>query len=472
MVKLLKENTRKLIIIALLMLCFINIFLTDKFFINKDVDAIEETTVLDKKQFAMYYETENGYAEYTESDIFPEGYELNLEKSNCVDNNGYPLTGTISASGNNVTVTSNKTAYCNLYFDKETPMNIEKLCKKYSDLKMCIQNEENNLIKINNLFANIYHKGEVDAVFEMYRYQGTTVNNNYICFGTTDKEKCIGDPDKYMYRIIGITTDETLYAEYGQLKLIKETFVKEVDGEGNTTSDGFAWNALYQLKECTDGKCPEWGNNDLYYRLNGSSVNKTKYNNIFVDNSYYEYLSTDSEWYDKISTHQWLYGDTTSNGSYNGDNLYGIESGKEYTTHSECSANCTISSNWKNVQYKWIDNDQITINAKIGLMYLHDYYYAYRTNEEDAGIPGTANALNSWIFFQKDNYNVSNDNEWLVSRYGKTSSYFYAWNITSRGTVNGSSMNNLRGIRPVFYLKSSITIKDGDGSGDNPYIIE
>ena len=52
----------------------------------------------------------------------------------------------------------------------------------------------------------------------MYRYQGVdsqfensevnsenlpVVDNNYICFGITDKAKCLENLDRYMYRIIG-----------------------------------------------------------------------------------------------------------------------------------------------------------------------------------------------------------------------------------------------------------------------------
>ncbi len=47
------------------------------------------------------------------------------------------------------------------------------------------------------------------------RYQGTSVNN-YICFGTNDKDVCLNDQDKYMYRIIGIDT------ETQELKIIKK----------------------------------------------------------------------------------------------------------------------------------------------------------------------------------------------------------------------------------------------------------
>jgi len=50
----------------------------------------------------------------------------------------------------------------------------------------------------------------------LYRYQGEAGNvNNFVCFGTTSKEECLSDTDKYMYRVMGIN-------ENNQVKLIKK----------------------------------------------------------------------------------------------------------------------------------------------------------------------------------------------------------------------------------------------------------
>ena len=64
-----------------------------------------------------------------------------------------------------------------------------------------------------------------NVVDGMYRYYGTKeqVTNNYICFGTTDKEECLATPKTYMYRIIGITStkDDTINIPANSLKIIK-----------------------------------------------------------------------------------------------------------------------------------------------------------------------------------------------------------------------------------------------------------
>ena len=67
---------------------------------------------------------------------------------------------------------------------------------------------------------------------ELLRYIGkySEITNNYICFGTIDIGTCTSNPDTYMYRIIGITTENVnreLELVPNQLKIIKATPLKE-----------------------------------------------------------------------------------------------------------------------------------------------------------------------------------------------------------------------------------------------------
>ncbi len=229
-------------------------------------------------------------------------------------------------------------------------------------MRECIISKGSAIGKVENITSSV--------TGEMYRYQGTDNVNNWICFGTTDKEECTSETgiDKYMYRIIGVTPE-------GELALIKATKVKE-----NYTSQ-FKWNDKYKPteEECgEDGSLCTWANSKLYNRINGlckkdnpdckGSYDQT---NIFIGNSYYEYLNNNSEWLNKIDeTHKWKYGDTNKdNGDYNGDEIYAIEN--EFPN---------------------------TVEAKIGLQYLHDYYYAY-----PGGNPKNSNASkNSWIYPSKN----------------------------------------------------------------------
>ena len=102
----------------------------------------------------------------------------------------------------------------------------------------------------------------------MYRYQGTTANN-YICFGTTNKNDCVSDTDKYMYRIIGIN-------ESGELKLIKKE----------------ALNTSYQWSSPTGS---DWAHCILFTNLNGSA---------FLENLTY---IPDNTWSARITNSDWHY---------------------------------------------------------------------------------------------------------------------------------------------------------------------
>ena len=96
------------------------------------------------------------------------------------------------------------------------------------------------------------------AIGDLYRYQGeggtSTDPNNYICFGTTNKDTCISEEgkQKYLYRIIGVTKS-------GQMKLIKWSSIGAYQWD---TSGGVTWeqsslcaglNGSYFLTHEADG---------------------------------------------------------------------------------------------------------------------------------------------------------------------------------------------------------------------------
>ena len=302
----------------------------------------------------------------------------------------------------------------------------------------------------------------------LYRYQGlgTDPINNYICYGTNDKEECVNNPETYMYRIIGVTST-------GELKLIKSTWA-EVSG-----TKLFMWNRNDNVSTCPNGKCPEWNESDLFYRLNGKDINKSGLSDIFIDNPNYPYLNSTEEknvWYDRILYHDWLYGDIY-NRDYIGNNMYAKETGQVADLHYVCQNDCTNVDNWYQENYKW----NSSVNAKIGLMYIHDYLYAYKTNESDAGKPNTLeNAKLSWIFLYPDGEDYWVRAEWLMTRKGIDiyESYkggFSAWYIYETGSISihwsgYHSVNENHYVRPVFYVSSDINLS-GNGTSSEPFTI-
>ncbi len=255
----------------------------------------------------------------------------------------------------------------------------------------------------------------------MYRYQGTDNVNNYICFGTSDTSTCTNSTgkSKYLYRIIGVTPN-------GQLKLILADFLKN--------SASTPWGYTNSACNSNSSKC-DWNGSNLFDSLNGNS---------FINNNYYNYLNN-NEWKQLIDTnHSWKYGvisDDSKVTTYNGLDVYNIE------------------SKFSN-----------SVTAAIGAPYIHDFLLSY-----PEGNPGkSSNASQSWM-----NRNLSNS----VNSYGY-------WSMTKKenktidssqlafayilGTIIATdSFDPEVYTRPVFYLKSNVTLKSGNaGSMSDPYLID
>ena len=59
-----------------------------------------------------------------------------------------------------------------------------------------------------------------------------------------------------------------------------------------------------------------------------------------------------------------------------------------------------------------------------------------------------------------------------LSRNGTNGSNFNAWRVRSGGSVNGNYVGDTNGARPVFYLASNQAYLGGNGSLDDPFMIQ
>ena len=286
-----------------------------------------------------------------------------------------------------------------------------------------------------------------------YRYTGsgavgTSTNpNNFICFGTNNKSECTANQDKYMYRVLGVFSDAN---GNNHVKLIKYKQLEK-----------YAWNASYMIEK-------SWENSDLYKGLNGS---------YFLTNSSYDYLQ-DTTWNNRIENWTWSavntksYEDRTNNPHYYNSTTKGIYLNEMHKASSE-----TLCNNYYN-------NPAINCNggewtnpvAKIGLMYASDYQMSLGSSA--LALTGNTSAnqatLNTGWMHQSNNDTTKSIWEWTLSRSGADiSGYFNAWNVNDGGNVNYRYVHAEGAVRPVFYLTSDVKITSGgDGSLDNPFIIE
>ncbi len=384
-----KISKNKKYIMVVLIILFIVTIVSIKSLMKDNNKSLPETNEINNlKRFAVMVQNETGYEEYISKDNkWPsEGYKF--KEAKCVDNKGSKIDSNIVKYNNGkVTLTTNKTVYCTLYFDKKTT--ISALDIVASKPKSLSPNPDQG---------------------DMYRYQGTSelVNDNYICFGTKEKSECTNDEDHYMYRIIGITPE-------GKMKLIKQTPVVE---EGNTV---FSWYKVtvtndsgQSLYGTAEKGFETWPESLIYKRLNGLSngkitgsgenisSNSTNKNtnadtNIFVDSytNEYPYMKRESEWYKKIADHEWMYGDTEDSFNFNGHEMYKAETGQIETKYNYFDSE---TSTYKSGTYTW-NKETDKVPAKIALPYLYDFYLAYYDGEteETRGIPGTESLGENWI---------------------------------------------------------------------------
>ncbi len=481
-----KISKKELIVIVVFLISLVIIYKLPKLLINKNDKTLPEVklrNIKSSKSFAIMIQNGDGYEEYTSEDNTWPGADYVFKEAKCTDNNGELVDNAITFANGKATLTTNQTIYCTLYFDEKPKPTIDILRAKDKEVSGGVE----------------HLSPEPNLQGGMYRYQGTDNVPNWILFGTREKcekdeeEKCTNSKlnnmtydeyvDKYMYRIIGIT-------EEGQMYLLKETFLKE--GE---TANKFAWNTKYLVKDCLGEAC-EWPNVDLYKRINGTSNGEISGSsgstNIFVNSSEYDYLKLEdndevsgsddaSEWYKLIADHNWMYGDIGDGYAPNGDVMYGKETGNTTTKRiwpdeKQGQTTCSTDNQCTNEPYTWSKSAN---NVKIGLMYIHDYMYAYANCSSgecsSRGVPGSAeNVKNSWIHFQKDGYNTSSTSEWLITRKGalsETNSGVRTWLCLIGGGFTDGTVGVETGVRPVFYLSSKTKIASGDGTKANPFIL-
>ena len=78
-------------------------------------------------------------------------------------------------------------------------------------------------------------------------------------------------------------------------------------------------------------------------------------------------------------------------------------------------------------------------------------------------------SISEYINIGGDNSYLNNSTDfWVSDKYNKSNSWF----INNDGKISNSNNNDKHGIRPVITIKNNTEFIDGNGSIDNPYIIE
>ena len=246
---------------------------------------------------------------------------------------------------------------------------------------------------------------------------------NFVCFGS-EASTC---PTENLYRIIGVFNN--------QVKLIKYDYAKSsllgTDGD-------FSQEYSYYFSG-EQGESPS--SNSVYYWNNAgtNTWSASKLNTVNLNTNFTTNIGT--AWANKIATTTWKVG----GGTY--ANLRDAVPKTAYQYEVGSSASTT------------------TYDAKIGLMYVSDYYYSASPSAWTL-VGYNSDYTKSYASAKGENWLYGGGWDWTISRSSGNSSYaFYVYDY---GYVFSYFVSGNFGVRPSFSLLSSTTYVSGSGSMSDP----
>ena len=309
---------------------------------------------------------------------------------------------------------------------EKVPSNIADVAKNGDNLVTAL---ETLGAKGNLSLTGLYHHDASltnGAGDNSYRFAGANPNN-YVCFGS-DEVTC---PNENLYRIIGVID--------GKVKLIHAygattTMLGTNEGYVSTYGSAFSYKGNGDLTKIGRYKWNKTGDNTW-------STSTT--NTINLNNNFLTYLdSKNTKWKTMIADTTWYVGGMTSNN--------GFQSNAKTAYDYEVGAN----------------KDATTVNTKIGLMYVSEYYYA--ATSDYWTLPGVDANGNDYRAAINDNWLYTGLNEWTLSRRSDASNL--ALNVHVVGIVLDGDVDDSGGsaVRPSFSLSSSVKYESGSGTASNP----
>lgn len=481
---------RRILCFILFLFVFISLLFV-KGFKKEEIDYSVSPVKKNNNTLSMMLENDDGVYEYTTSDSWPQkGYSFNAELSKC-ENGGELSWDDVSKK---IYMSGNVSDKCYVYFDK---MPLGKICEG-QNMATCFKENytfDNALYHHDKSLENSaednsyrYSGGDfiitqkaIDAGFTSLKDTNTSRNDGLIKFYCNDEISIVGNVcslTQSHYYLLGNNT-ENKYSTYSEVltKAIELGYVKK-----NNVNNFVCFGS-------NDDFCPE----DNLYRIVGifgNNIKLVKYSPatrkllgedggylgyghglVFFSNAIHSVFDTDEFfylcyfWNKATGTNKWSESDLNMvnlNKNYV-NNIGTIWSDKieTYKWHIKGDTFENLTTNINQVYKNEILKDNTALyEAKIGLLYVSDYYYGVDKSYwqyKHMELSGINNWLNSGVsdFFLTSILNTMK----VIGTYGG--------NNISALTVN----NNAYMIRPAFYLKNTINLLHGLGTIDEPYRI-
>ena len=247
---------------------------------------------------------------------------------------------------------------------------------------------------------------------------------NFVCFGS-DATTC---PTENLYRIIGVFNNH--------VKLIKYDYAKSslLGTDGDYSKEYSNYFSGEQGESPSSNSLYYWNKSTGKNTWSESNLNKINLNTNFVNN-------IGTIWAKKIATTTWKVG----GGTY--ANLRDAVPKTAYQYEVGSSASTT------------------TYDAKIGLMYVSDYYYSASPSAWTL-VGYNSDYTKSYASAKGENWLYGGGWDWTISRNSDLSNL--ASYVGDRGDVGRINVDNGSGVRPSFSLLSSTTYVSGSGSMSDP----
>ncbi len=316
---------RSIVIILIILNVFVMYLISKPNDNNKVLEDIKVVDLKNNKSIAIMVQDTNTeeWHEADNRDSWPSPSTHGFVGAECTDSDGATLEWekvlTFSLANQTATIKTKQTAYCTLYFAKGEPA-LDWLKQKGG-----------------TTFAGSAHTTVTDG---MYRFKGTStqVLNNYICFGTTIEKICTDTPATYIYRIIGITSenDDTVNIPANSLKIIKAV-PSSTSQQWYSSVSNITWD----------------------YSAIKTYLNTTFYNATFVteatkipDASYWDSIILSHSWYNEDQVNSLP--NVEKKTSHTDASKIGLMYGTDYINSGDKNAN-----NWLFIKNGWAGNSSI-----------------------------------------------------------------------------------------------------------------
>ena len=247
---------------------------------------------------------------------------------------------------------------------------------------------------------------------------------NFVCFGS-DATTC---PTENLYRIIGVFNNH--------VKLIKYDYAKSslLGTDGDFSQE---YTSNYFSGE--QGESPS--SNSLYYWNNAgtNTWSASKLNTVNLNTNFTTNIGT--AWANKIATTTWKVG--------GGAQTNIMQSVPKIAYQYEVGSSASTT----------------TYDAKIGLMYVSDYYYSASPSAWTL-VGYNSDYTKSYASAKGENWLYGGGWDWTISRNSDYSNN--AFYVSNYGNVYNYIVYNYYGVRPSFSLLSSTTYVSGSGSMSDP----